>query len=123
MDLTTIATFFENNLDLVISIVISLGFFVVNIIQAIRTKDKSKLIEALDSVPQVIRQVEQISSIKKLSALEKKAAAESILYNHFGKKFVDKHITEFDIAIEDVLDTPAKKGGSYVSQENEEIKG
>lgn len=109
-------------------------FLLVNIIQAIRTHNKNKLKEALCRLPDIIRQVEEMyadvdcssflnstTTIATCKGVVKKATAESLLYQEFGTKFVKKYIGLFDDVIEDILNTPAKKGGTYgVQKKNEE---
>lgn len=117
---STIYNYLINHLDFTISLCTSLVFLVVNIIQAVRYKDKEKLKEVISSLPEIIRIVENLSSIHEMSAIEKKASAESILMNQFGEKFIKKHIGVLDDSIEDILNTPAKKGGTYeLSKKNE----
>lgn len=120
--LSTILNFVENHLSLLCSLLSAVIFLIVNIILAIRHKSLGKLKEALTSVPEIIRLVEQLGSVRKLSSIEKKASAESILYTRYGEKFIKKYIAQFDAAIEDVLNTPAKKGDfrDGISKENEE---
>lgn len=107
-----------SNIDLLISVAVSLVFLIVNIILAIKNKDKSKLKEALLCVPQVISNVEAISKKVHMDSIEKKAMAEVLLKEHFGSIYT-KNYQLFDDAIEDILSTPQKKGGSDdVSKEN-----
>lgn len=117
----------------ILSALISGCFLVVNIIQAIRNHDKTKLKEAICRIPEVIRQVEKIANIyftysetdlstttAAYKASYKKATAESLIISEYGKKFFEKHKSVFDDAIEDILNTPQKKGGSDgISKENE----
>lgn len=110
-----IVCFLFNNYQLVISSCSALAFFIVNIIQAIKNKDKRKLNDALLQLPQVIRDVE---TCIKGDAIQKKAAAESLCFARFGNVY-RKNIKLFDDAIEDILNTPQKKGGSLdVSQKS-----
>lgn len=116
----------------IISVAISAVFLLVNIIQAVRTHDKSKLKNALCRIPDIIRQVEVMyPELKEIlsndstttatrKSLIKKATAESLIKNEVGEKFFNKYVSVFDNAIEDILNTPSKKGGSYVQKENVE---
>ena len=115
----------------ILSASISGCFLLVNIIQAIRTHDKSKLKDAICRIPEIIRKVEALSSVffansttttAEYKSAYKKATAESLLKAEYGEKFVMKYISVFDDAIEDILNTPQKKGGSNdgISKENEE---
>lgn len=118
----------------ILSAFVSGCFLVVNIIQAIRSHDKSKLKDAICRIPEIIRNCEEMwknvprigfldyttaTSVKNTSLL-KKAAAETLLIEEFGQKFFKKYKSVFDDAIEDILNTPQKKGGSDgISKENE----
>lgn len=121
----------------IVSAFISCCFFVVNIIQVIRSHSKSKLNEAICRIPEIIRDVEIIFGKRDsnltapllpgdltadLWSLSKKTTALTVLKNEYGDAFVNKHIKVFDDAIEDILNTPQKKGGSNdgISKENEE---
>ena len=119
----------------ILSALISGCFLLVNIIQAIRSKDKSKLKDAICRIPEIIRKVEQLSDVfflvpgcdsttttAEYKSAYKKATAEAMLKAEYGEKFVMKYISVFDDAIEDILNTPQKKGGSNdgISKENEE---
>ena len=121
----------------ILSASISGCFLLVNIIQAIRTHDKSKLKDAICRIPEIIRIVEEMYGERgetplpplpngticaDLWSLSKKATAETLLKTQYGEKFVKKYISVFDDAIEDILNTPQKKGGSNdgISKENEE---
>lgn len=116
----------------IISAAISAVFLLVNIIQAVRTHDKSKLKDAICRIPDIIRQVEVMyPALKEIlpndstttatrKSLIKKATAESLIKNEVGEKFFNKYVSVFDNAIEDILNTPTKKGGTYVQKENEE---
>lgn len=121
------------NLQYIVPALISCCFLVVNIIQAIRGRDTSKLKELICRIPEIIRDVETLyeKDREKVSttttaaiskSIYKKATAESILESVYGAAFVKKHIKVIDDAIEDILDTPQKKGGSNdgISKENEE---
>ena len=93
----------------------------VNIINAIKNRDLKRLKEALLYIPEVISQVEKIGQANPLSGLEKKSMAETILKNRFGKLYV-KNGQLFDDAIEDILNTPQKKGDRVdVSKKDEKI--
>ena len=134
----TFTQFIINYWQYILSGFISACFLVVNIIQAIRSHDKSKLKDAICRIPEVIRQVELLFGQRDQDAplppllkgavrddlwsVGKKATAESLLRSLYGEKFVDKHISVIDDAIEDILNTPQKKGGSCdgISKENEE---
>lgn len=128
------STFLMTYYKYIISAVVSAVFLVVNIIQFVRSHDKKKLTEALCRLPEIIRSVEKMyPELSKLAnfdstttttakSLIKKATAESLLKNELGEKFFNKYIRVFDDAIEDILNTPAKKGGTYVSKENEEAQ-
>lgn len=128
-----IATYYKY----IISAAISAVFLVVNIIQFVRTKDKNKLNEAICRIPEIIRIVEQISpnfsyplendsttTTIATKSIQKKATAESILISEFGSRFFKKYKTVFDDVIEDILNTPQKKGGSCdgISKKDEEKK-
>lgn len=120
------STFVLTYYKYIISAFVSAVFLVVNIIQFIRSKDKKKLKDALCRLPEFIRFAEELADYLKWSpttattkAAYKKSTVESMLSNEFGDKFVKKYIRVFDDAIEDILNTPAKKGGTYVSKEND----
>lgn len=118
--LSTILTFIEAHWTLISSLTFSLISFVVNIILFVQSKEKSKLKDALAFVPEIIRSVEQLNTYRKMDSVEKKAAAESLIISKYGEKFAKKYIALFDAAIEDVLNTPAKKGEfrDGISKEN-----
>lgn len=119
MDKSLIINFMLDNLSLLISMVSALIFLIVNIILAIRNHDKSKLKQALLYLPEVISNIETLSRKQPLNSLEKKAMAEVLLSQRFGRLY-KKNYQLFDVAIEDILNTPQKKGGSSdVSKENE----
>ena len=126
-----ITEFIINYWQYIVSGLVSACFLVVNIIQAARSHDQKKLKEAICRIPEIIRDVETIyakadancSTTTTISkSVYKKSTAESILMSVFGSAFVHKHIKVLDDAIEDILNTPQKKGGSCdgISKENEE---
>lgn len=137
MDFSTILNYLINHLDFIISLCSAVAFLVVNIIQAVRSHDKSKLKEVILDIPNIIREVEKLSTddngldysgyfactttIAKNKSMFKKALSESLLIAKYGEKFVNKHIGVLDDSIEDILNTPQKKGGSYeLSKKDEE---
>lgn len=133
MDFSTILNYLINHLDFIISLCSAVAFLVVNIIQAVRSHDKSKLKEVILDIPNIIREVEQLYSKSCVDLLDdsttttsvksiyKKSMAESLLMTKYGEKFVNKHIGVLDDSIEDILNTPQKKGGSYeLSKKDEE---
>lgn len=128
------STFIVTYYKYIISACVSAVFLVVNIIQFFRTRDKNKLKQAICRIPEIIRSVEVLFGTKPdeptplpllgatcadVWSVSKKATAESLLINEFGKKFVHKYIGVLDECIEDVLNTPSKKGGTYVQKEDE----
>lgn len=125
------STFIITYYKYIISAAVSAVFLVVNIIQFIRSHNKQKLNDAICRIPEIIRSVEKMypglvailpddsTTTTTRKSLIKKSTAESLLRNEFGEKFVNKYIRVFDDAIEDILNTPAKKGGTYVSKEND----
>lgn len=106
-----ILNFVITNIQYIISGFVSACFFVVNIILAIKNKSKRKLKEALLYLPQVISNIEILSRKTPLNSIEKKAMAEVLLKERYGKLYI-KNSEMFDDAIEDILKTPQKKGGS-----------
>lgn len=125
MNFSTISTFIKDNYSFLISVVISVVFLIVNIIQAIRTHNISLIKDALRSLPQVISAVEfQIEnsewSLGSKKGQIKKELVIDYLCKTYGRLYL-KNKMVFDDAIEDILKTPQKKGGSIdVSQKNEE---
>ena len=119
MDKWKIINYIISNIDLLCTAVTALAFFIFNIILAIKNKDKKKLQEALLSLPEVICQVEAASKcFGDFESIHKKAMAEVILKEKFGKLYM-KNSVLFDDAIEDILTTPQKKGVSVdVSKES-----
>lgn len=125
MNFSTILKYLYNHLDFVLSLCASVVFLIVNIIQAVRSHDKKKLKDAICRIPEIIRQVEVLFGKKTddtplplppevlsadLWSVSKKSTAEAMLKNIYGDKFFNKYIKELDIAIEDILNTPQKKG-------------
>lgn len=111
--------FLLNNIDITITTVLSLAFLIVNIILAIKNKDKSMLKDALLKLPEVILEIEEVSKGQSFSSLQKKSMAEALLKVRYGKIY-QKNYQLFDDAIEDILKTPQKKGGSSdVSKESQ----
>ena len=129
------STFIITYYKYIISAAVSAVFLVVNIIQFFRTRNKNKLKEAICRIPEIIREVEVLvqnipemnlddsspyyTTTTRYKSMYKKATAESLLKNEFGEKFVNKYIGVLDECIEDVLNTPSKKGGTYVQKEDE----
>lgn len=105
-----IAQWLLYNYKLVVSACSALAFFIVNIILAIKNHDKKRLNDALQYLPEVISNIEILARKTSLSSIEKKAMAEVLLSERFGRLY-KKNIKLFDDAIEDILSTPQKKGG------------
>lgn len=119
MENFSIIQFLLNNIDITITTVLSLAFLIVNIILAIKNKDKSMLKDALLKLPEVILEIEEVSKGQSFSSLQKKSMAEALLNVRYGKIY-QKNYQLFDDAIEDILKTPQKKGGSSdVSKESQ----
>lgn len=121
------STFIMTYYKYIISACISGCFLLVNIIQAIRSNDKRKLNNAICRIPEIIRKVEELAGVyfsnsttttAEFKSAYKKATAESLIKNEVGDKFFIKYISVFDDAIEDILNTPAKKGGTYVQKKD-----
>lgn len=125
------STFIVTYYKYIISAAVSAVFLIVNIIQFFRTRNKNKLKEAICRIPEIIRCVEVMypdlagimpdgsTTTPTRKSLVKKASAEALLKSEFGEKFVNKYIGVLDECIEDVLNTPSKKGGTYVQKEDE----
>lgn len=125
------STFIVTYYKYIISACVSAVFLVVNIIQFFRTRNKNKLKDAICRIPEIIRSVEVMypdlaglmpdgsTTTTTRKSLVKKASAEALLKSEFGENFVNKYIGVLDECIEDVLNTPSKKGGTYVQKEDE----
>lgn len=125
MNLSTFCDYLIENYGFVIAIAFGIVFLIVNIIQAFRTHNISLIKEALRTLPQVISAVEfQIENSEWSLGLKKGQIKKEMVIDHLCKKYGRLYLKNkkvFDDAIEDILKTPQKKGGSIdVSQKNEE---
>ena len=112
--MSTITTFIQNHVEFIVSVVFSLLCLVGNVVQFIEYLKQGKVQEAINSLPEVIRAVEDVYKTQfgnTPGSNYKKAMAESLLDARFGSTY-RKNKKMFDDALEDILNTPQKKGGS-----------